>query len=448
MKENILSVFKPQSALAFKQCWILLLLFLCSNLLIVYDVIESKTVLRFINNILFGLIFSWYFITNKQWGKVIITFIVSVLFFLSNTNYFFTSTFNGDFLDRNNTVVEVTKTVILILSSIVISYQYIKVDDLKVNSKQLLKTTIIMIIFLLVFRNSFLNNDILDLVIDQSGLSFIIHIIYELLTSMYIGGLLFVFYLLIENYQNNHSLVEFHNQTLEKLIDSFTLSFPLLFHVFILTLFYNIFDMIGGAFLFFYRVFTFYEFLKIISILTIPLILIIIISQILRVKANRENSFFGIYGVLLYVPIINVIFYPLFVLNSKYKIFPQGRLYTDKILNIIIGLLLLIGYFVYTHKHSYSGIGASEVISGIVIYIVGVIRVGKIWVVALLTTLVSLILIDLPSLVYKPTIMSVLKEVCDEWTNFIIVVIMKFFTYIFYYYILRYTFLTEEEWNE
>ncbi|MCC9043457.1 hypothetical protein LNQ81_12325 [Myroides sp. M-43] len=462
MLNNILSVFTTQSALAFKKCWMLLLLFFFTELLIQYDVIIDITIIRIRYITIFSLLTSWYFIVNKQWTKAIVTFILNTLFYLVHTSFFIDfifEQFQFDTVDANDSLaIMFLKIGVLLTTALITSYFYLNTNT-KIKRSIFIESILINIIFLFAFRTIVINNDILDLIIEKAGLEFIIHVVYGLLISIYLGSLFYIYYLLLTNYQQHGSLVKINENTLNKISDNFILAFPLLYLALIFTIFYNVFEYMLGSLSYYYFIHTFYEYIQLFITYLTPLVFIIIISQILRNKTIREDSFFGLFGILLYIPIVNLLFYGLLLLNQKYKIFSINKFYTHKVAHVLIGLVLIILYFGYKQNNSYIGPNAGEVITTLVIYVISIINFKKIWFVSLSIAILSLVVFDLSDLITinrnffmdqapKSDFVLMLEGIFDNSPKLTVVILLKWISYASYIYILRYSFLTKEEWSE
>lgn len=457
-KENILNPLNSQIIQTLKKSWILLLIFFITEIVVNFGIIENNLVSTVIYTSLFSLIFCWYFIINKKWQATIITFLCATVFSIINSNilnYYMVSELKKENDSLPFMLLQIT---ILFISSSIITYQFLKNSTHKIKTKTFIGGTLITITFLFACKNIFIESLLLDLVIKGIGLGFMINFIYSVLTTIYVGTLIVTYYLLINNYQYNGLLTNPDSDTLKKVSNYFIYSFPILYTGLLLTVLNNLFDLKLNSATYFYIQHSLYEYLKLLIILITPLIFIICISQVLREKAKNENSFFGIFGVLLYIPIINILFYLLLVLNSKFTVLHQDKIHTNKVLHIILGLLLVILYYIYQNNNSYIGVSASEVIIALGILIIGVIRVGKIWVVAIGIALLSFLFFDLSSLSTEAPVYfgenqgnplwNSIKNILEDTPKFLIVIFIKTFQYATYLYILRYTFLTEEEWNE
>lgn len=385
MIENREDQLSQKSIKAVRMSWVLLLILMCIELPLKIVAIEKQWI-EFIELLfVYGMLFSWYFVCNKSWGSTLRIFVLIGISLLTQSPLLYLMFSKQTVGIESGWLFELISISVTITAIFLIAKMYLQEEKTKISKKKVAKAFLLIGIFFFTIPNNSL--------INESFSVFEINIIDAIFTValkvVYSISLLVLVYYLFGIIRQGGSVFTIPEVDLSYFSQYFFKVFAILYAA-IFTLFYT---LLGELFL--EKAVTVYHHFSIVTILhyasqiVVFIILILILGQVLRYKALQEKSYYGICGVLLFIPIINILFYLLIGLNKHHLILDSNKPYSKKHWHILIGLLLLWGAYWFGVPAGNSELFLLHTLIFVLFLLVSIINIGRMWQVALVFAIIS-----------------------------------------------------------
>lgn len=444
MNGNILEKLSLKNVIAIRKSWMLLLILICIQLPLKIMVVERQW-LNFAELLLINsLLFSWYFLSNKAWLSVIKIFVLMGILLLTQSSLL-TSMIFGQVEEMNKGwLYELLSISITILIIFLITRIYLKEEKVKYSKKNILKTFLLTSVFLFTISN--------NSIIDENFFLFqnrtINTIFTQVIKAIYSISLMSVVYYLFGIIRRDASLFTIPTVDLRLFSNRFFKVFPMLY----IPLFILFLSLLGEVFL--ETIVTVHHSLSFVTILhyasqiTLFIVLILIIGQVLKYKAIQEKSYYGIFGILLFIPVVNILFYLFIGLNKHHLILESNNSYSKKHWHALIGLLLLWGVYCLVLPSGNSELFLLHTLIFVLFLLVSVINIGKMWQIALLFAAINVMLSG--AIDYAVSyILFLLSAPRPSLLTFegVLTMSLIFAWYYAIIYSVRHVFLYEEDWE-
>lgn len=445
MEQNLLSVISEKKALAIRMSWVLLLVIIGIQLPFKFAFTGSIWIGFIIKLVVYIMLFGWYFICNKSWFSILKIATVIALFLVVKESLhllFLERMFGLEIsVSSSSLLFEFINFIIASISGFVIAFLYFKEEYTVIEWKSFLKAVVLIVAFLFVMQNVFIEKDVITIV----SIKFINEFILVLAVSVYALCLLFLMYYLLDKKGNIFKLPA---QDLQVFSCNFFMSFALLYYILfivILTAFMQFTFL--GIFRFFLEFHLYASFIYF-SNLALFLGIILIIGQMLRSKAAQEKMYYGVFGVLLYIPIVNLLFYAMIGLGSYHGLLGAAKPYSKKHWHALLGIILLGGIYGYFITEFEADMFLLNVLIFILFCLVSIVNLGKMYQVALLFSFLKLFL---SSLIDYLLLLNPNAFLNDYYLYFgyngVLLTSLTFVGYYAMVYSIRHVFLDEEDWD-
>lgn len=451
MEENFLRVLSKKKERAIRFSWVLLLLFIATEGVISMGWVFDRQVINNLDIIIFGLTFSWYFICNESWLYAMISFGLAAMFkFLEAA--MFSAVINdlfklNEYLFDDWSVLMVLKMIVFIATSFVLAFLHLKEEKIRVSTKKLLLSASFIAVFIFAVNSVFNQSYFLSILLSLTDNSLIIEGLYGLIISVYLISLLFFAYFMLDNSERGTNLFSLPKHDLKVLGNNFFKTFFMLYHCIIMGVILGVMQLLTSGMALMFRNFDISDLLFPFSTMFLLVLFVIIAGQMLRIKAKQEKSYFGLFGVLLFIPFLNILFYLLIGFNKRFTLLGDTKLYSSKALHVIGGVILM-GILIWNEEEE---VELSKFFMFFIIYLmfflVSIVNFGKLWQVALVFSLIILIFKDLFSVLFGYDGLGSASIALLLSLGGLLMVIVKFLWFFCIAYILRYSYLKVKEWK-
>ncbi len=444
MNEYVLEKLFERGTIAVRKSWILLIVLIVIQMPLELITTENKW-LHFAELLLiYGLLFSWYFICNKAWVSVLKIFgLIGVMLIMYNPLSYLMTSKQLQAVERI-WVYELVSISFAIIATFLIVRLYLREESIVLTKRKQLKAVLLLgMLFFTIPKDSLINESFSVFKIETINMLFT-----GTLKVMYSISLLFIVYYILKIIKHSGSLFTIPKTDLALFSKEFFKIFAVLYLPLFIVFSILSTELFLDSTILVYQSFSIVTLLAYSAQIALFTILILIVGQGLRYKAIQEQSYYGVCGILLFIPIVNILFYLLIGLNEHHLILGISKPYSKKHWHVLAVLCLLFAVYLLMMPSGDSDMFLLYILIVVLYLLVSVINIGKMWQVALVFTIISLSLIGFIDYVVR-SILVLVSSPSPSLLTFENLHLMSLLLTCYYaiIYSVRHVFLYEEDWE-